>query len=68
MTALVPADRVGEATAGGQLTINVGGLVAPPAFGYLVDTAGYAAGWYALAAGGGLAALLIGWLLRLTEA
>ncbi|MFD1633752.1 MFS transporter [Haloplanus ruber] len=67
MTALVPTDRVGEATAGGQLTINAGGLVAPPAFGYLVDTAGYTAGWSALAAGGALAALLVGWLLRLTE-
>ena len=64
MTALVPSDQVGEATAGGQLTINAGGLVAPPAFGYLVDTAGYTAGWLTLAAGMALAALLLGWLLR----
>jgi MFS family permease len=64
MTALVPSDQVGEATAGGQLTINAGGLIAPPAFGYLVDTAGYTAGWLTLAAGMGLAALLLGWLLR----
>jgi len=62
MTALVPSDRVGEATAGGQLTINAGGLIAPPTFGYLVDTAGYTAGWLALAAGVGVAALLMGQL------
>jgi len=68
MTALVPADRVGEATAGGQLTINVGGLVAPPAVGYLVDTAGYTAGWLALAGGVAVAALLTGWLTVLTRA
>ncbi|AXG06940.1 MFS transporter [Haloplanus rubicundus] len=68
MTALVPSDRVGEATAGGQLTINAGGLLAPPAFGYLVDTAGYTAGWFALAGGVGVAALLTGWLTVLTRA
>jgi predicted MFS family arabinose efflux permease len=67
MTALVPSDRVGEATAGGQLTINAGGLLAPPAFGYLVDTVGYTAGWFALAAGVGVAALLTGWLTVLTR-
>jgi predicted MFS family arabinose efflux permease len=67
MTALVPSDKVGEATAGGQLTINAGGLVAPPAFGYVVDTTGYAAGWLGLAAGMALAGLLIGWLVRVTE-
>ena len=68
MTALVPSDRVGEATAGGQLTINAGGLIAPPAFGYLVDTAGYTAGWFALAGGVAVAALLTGWLTVLTRA
>ena len=68
MTALVPSDRVGEATAGGQLTINAGGLLAPPAFGYLVDTAGYTTGWLALAGGVAVAALLTGWLTVLTRA
>ncbi|AZH25425.1 MFS transporter [Haloplanus aerogenes] len=67
MTALVPSDRVGEATAGGQLTINAGGLIAPPTFGYLVDTAGYTTGWLALAAGVGVAALLLGRLALLTR-
>ncbi|WP_248896968.1 MFS transporter [Haloplanus halobius] len=68
MTSLVPADRVGEATAGGQLTINAGGLLAPPVFGYLVDTGGYAAGWLTLAAGVAVAALLIARLTQLTDA
>ena len=67
MTALVPSDRVGEATAGGQLTINAGGLVAPPTFGYLVDTAGYTTGWLSLAAGVAVAALLLGRLALLTR-
>ncbi|MFB6069347.1 MAG: MFS transporter [Halobacterium sp.] len=60
MTALVPDDRVGSATAVGQLTLNVGGLVAPPAFGYLVDSAGYATGWYALGACTVVAAFFVG--------
>jgi len=67
MTALVPSDRVGEATAGGQLTINAGGLLAPPTFGYLVDTAGYTTGWLSLAAGVAVAALLLGRLALLTR-
>jgi MFS family permease len=49
MTALVPEERLGAATAVGQLILNVGGLVAPPAFGYLVDVASYRASWSALA-------------------
>jgi len=68
MTALVPSERVGEATAGGQLTINAGGLLAPPTFGYLVDTAGYTTGWLALAGGVAVAALLMGRLVMLTRA
>jgi MFS family permease len=67
MTALVPDDRVGEATAGGQLTINAGGLVAPPTFGYLADVAGYRTGWLALAGGVAVAAILVGRLVPLTE-
>jgi MFS family permease len=57
LTALVGADEVGAATAGGQTAINVGGLIAPPAFGYLADTVGYEAGW-TLLAGCGFAAFL----------
>jgi len=47
--AVVDDEEVGAAAAGGRTAINLGGLVAPPAFGYLADTAGYALGWYALA-------------------
>ncbi|MFC7235250.1 MFS transporter [Halosegnis marinus] len=57
MAAVVGDDEVGAATAGGQTAINAGGLVVPPAFGYLADTAGYGAGW-ALLAGCGVAAFL----------
>ncbi|PSP55786.1 MFS transporter [Halobacteriales archaeon QS_1_67_19] len=50
MGELVAGEDVGAATAGGQTAINVGGLVAPPAFGYLADTVGYGIGWAGLAA------------------
>ncbi|WP_135825561.1 MFS transporter [Halorussus ruber] len=46
---IVASDELGAATAGGQTAINVGGLLAPPAFGLLADTAGYRVGWGALA-------------------
>ncbi|QLG26933.1 MFS transporter [Halorarum halophilum] len=59
LTGLVPDDEVGAATAGGQAAINVGGLLAPPAFGYLADAIGYAVGWYALAVVALLAALSV---------
>lgn len=45
LTEMVSPAEVGAATAGGQTAINVGGMLAPPAFGYLADTAGYGAGW-----------------------
>jgi predicted MFS family arabinose efflux permease len=45
MAGLVDDDDIGAATAAGQTVINVGGMVAPPAFGYLVDTAGYGTAW-----------------------
>ncbi len=46
---LVDGDDIGAATAGGQTAINVGGLVAPPAFGALVQYSGYQSGWELLA-------------------
>jgi predicted MFS family arabinose efflux permease len=49
LTALVPDDQVGAATAGGQTALNLGGLSAPPVFGYLADTLSYDAGWTLLA-------------------
>lgn len=45
ISTLVAKDDIGTASAVGQLAITVGGLFAPPAFGYLVDTVGYDAGW-----------------------
>ncbi|GGN19041.1 MFS transporter [Halarchaeum nitratireducens] len=49
LVALAGEGESGAATAAGQTTLNCGGLVIPPAFGYLADTAGYAAGWDLLA-------------------
>jgi MFS family permease len=60
---LVPGEELGAATAGGQTAINVGGLLAPPAFGYLADTAGYRVGWAALAVLSACGALLL-WGVR----
>jgi len=60
---------VGAAVDGyGERRVMVGGLLAPPTFGYLVDTVGYTAGWVALAGGVAVAALLTGWLTLLTRA
>lgn len=60
MTALVPEEQVGAATAGGQTALNAGGLLAPPAFGYLADTVTYDAGWLALAGCSVVAAVVVG--------
>jgi MFS family permease len=45
LAGLVDDDDIGAATAAGQTVINVGGMLAPPAFGYLADTAGYGTAW-----------------------
>ncbi|SER12446.1 MFS transporter [Natrinema salaciae] len=50
MATLVRADEMGGATAGGQLALTSGALVAPPAFGSLADAVGYRAAWLFLAA------------------
>jgi MFS family permease len=50
ISALVDGDEVGAATAGGQTTLNVGALLAPPAFGLLADAGSYGLSWGALAA------------------
>ncbi|WP_277552748.1 MFS transporter [Halobaculum limi] len=64
LTALVDDDEVGAATAGGQTAINLGGLLAPPAFGYLADSVGYDLGWYGLAVCAALAAVALAPLVR----
>lgn len=61
MGTLVPAARIGSATAGGQMALNAGALVAPPTFGLLIDRAGYDVAWLLLAACGAVATgLLVG--------
>lgn len=47
---IVDDDDIGAATAGGQTAINVGGLVAPPTFGLLVEHSGYSVSWAFLGA------------------
>lgn len=64
LTALVPEERLGAATAAGQVVMNVGGLAAPPLFGYLVDATAYRVAWGALAAVTAVAAVLIVRLVR----
>ena len=64
MTTLVAPSAVGSATAGCQLTLNAGALLAPPAFGLLADGADYGAGWTFLAVTCLLAALLVAAVIR----
>jgi Arabinose efflux permease len=49
LSTLVADERLGAASAAGQLAVTASGLFAPPAFGYLVDAVGYWAGWGLLA-------------------
>lgn len=60
MATLVSADEIGEATAGGQLALTTGCLIAPPIFGYLADVASYRVSWWFLAINCVVAAVLIG--------
>lgn len=46
---MVSAGEMGSATAGGQVALNAGALLAPPMFGLLVDVRGYTTGWTMLA-------------------
>lgn len=64
MATLVSADEMGGATAGGQLALTAGALVAPPAFGYLADTLGYRSSWLLLAAGSAVAGVILLWVVR----
>jgi len=64
MTALVPTEELGAATAGGQTALNAGALLAPPAFGWLADTLSYRAGWLLLAGVTAVGAALTGLAAR----
>ena len=64
MATLVPADEMGGATAGGQLALITGALVAPPVFGRLADVFGYQASWLFLAIGSAIAGVLLVGVLR----
>lgn len=46
---IVPTEEMGSATAGGQLSLNIGALGSPPVFGLLVDSIGYNIAWPMLA-------------------
>ncbi|WP_255190656.1 MFS transporter [Natronobeatus ordinarius] len=56
---LVSPDEMGSATAGGQIALNSGALLAPPVFGLLVDSVSYAAAWTMLAVAAGIAFILL---------
>jgi predicted MFS family arabinose efflux permease len=45
LTQLVPRSAIGTASAVGQVAINIGGLVTPPLFGLIVESAGYGRAW-----------------------
>nr|WP_255359031.1 MFS transporter [Haladaptatus sp. R4] len=59
LSGLVDGEDIGAATAGGQTAINVGGLIAPPVFGALVERSGYGLGWELLAGMTVVSALLL---------
>lgn len=65
MATLVTSDEMGGATAGGQLALVGGSVVAPPVFGYLADTVGYRDSWWLLAAGTVIASGLLIYGVRL---
>ncbi|WP_254523138.1 MFS transporter [Natrinema caseinilyticum] len=45
ISTVVPDTEIGAASAVGQFTVTIGGLLAPPLFGYLIDAVSYTAGW-----------------------
>jgi MFS family permease len=63
---LVGEGKLGAATAGGQAALNAGALLAPPAFGWLVDFRSYEAGWLLLAACMALSVVLLAGVRRWT--
>ena len=63
LATLVSVREMGGATAGGQLALTAGALVAPPIFGRLADTVGYRTSWLFLASGAVVAAVLLLWVI-----
>ncbi|RBI58444.1 MFS transporter [halophilic archaeon] len=49
LATLVPNEKMGGATAGGQLALTSGALLAPPAFGFIAENIGYRTSWLLLA-------------------
>ena len=49
LATLVPNEKMGGATAGGQLALTSGALIAPPAFGFIAENIRYQIGWLLLA-------------------
>lgn len=49
LATLVPNGKMGGATAGGQLALTSGALLAPPAFGFIAENIGYRTSWLLLA-------------------
>jgi predicted MFS family arabinose efflux permease len=64
LTQLVPRSAIGTATAVGQMAINIGGLVTPPLFGLVVESAGYGQAWLVPAVLSGLALAALGLVHR----
>lgn len=56
----IPDERVGGGSAAPQMALNVGALLAPPAFGFLADGPGYRAGWLLVGGTVVLATILVG--------
>jgi predicted MFS family arabinose efflux permease len=59
LSGVVDDDDIGAATAGGQTALNAGGLLAPPLFGFVVESTGYSAGWVLVAVSTAAAAALL---------
>ena len=63
---LIEEGKLGAATAGGQTALTAGALLAPPAFGWLVDVRSYETGWVLLAACMAVAVVLLAGVRRWT--
>lgn len=64
IAAFAPGGRVGGASAAPQMALNVGALVAPPAFGLVVDGYGYHLGWAVAGVLAAVAVLVLGGVYR----